>query len=215
MSARRICLNWKLPFTTRLPHPVSPSMCTPAFGLHSRWRRAMPSLRRFHNAGNGIMVATETVRQTLEKRGFNNLSPWSRPRCRYRAVPPLKSAALMAVSTRTCPNRSSPISAAGWRWRRNIEAFLDLDLPGSRFVGRARPAARRAETQVQERYTLPAASLVTRLAQHFADADVSVFPKLHRHLWPCDPRSHGLRHAVAAFVAPGPKDNHSRLLAQV
>ena len=75
LAARRICLEWKLPFTTsyhtRFPEYVSARLPVPtAVGYaFMRW---------FHNPSGRIMVATESFRQELEKRGFRNLSPWSR-----------------------------------------------------------------------------------------------------------------------------------------
>jgi hypothetical protein len=75
LAARRICQEWKLPFTTsyhtrfpeyaaaRFPVPVS------AGYAYMRW---------FHGASGRIMVATPTMRDELARRGFRNISPWAR-----------------------------------------------------------------------------------------------------------------------------------------
>src|ERR1700722_20128929 len=74
-AARRYCLRSKRPFTTsyhtRFPEYISartriPEAITYAF------------LRRFHNAGSGVMVSTASIADDLKKHGFQRLMRWSR-----------------------------------------------------------------------------------------------------------------------------------------
>src|SRR5258707_10376892 len=75
LAARRICLEWKLPFTTshptRFPEYVSARAPVPlaAGYAYMRW---------FHKPSGRLMVATPTMREELERHGFRNLSYWSK-----------------------------------------------------------------------------------------------------------------------------------------
>ena len=75
LAARRICLEWKLPFTTsyhtRFPEYVSARLPLPlaAGYAYMRW---------FHRPSGRLMVATPTMREELDRHGFRNLSHWSR-----------------------------------------------------------------------------------------------------------------------------------------
>src|SRR5271163_4330238 len=71
----RTCRRAGRPFTTcyhtRFPEYLAARRVAP-----SRFVYAL--LRRFHNAGSGMMVSTETLRRELETRGFVRLMRWSR-----------------------------------------------------------------------------------------------------------------------------------------
>ncbi|HKR89731.1 MAG TPA: glycosyltransferase, partial [Phenylobacterium sp.] len=74
-AARRICVDWKLPFTTsyhtKFPEYVAARLPVPvqAGYAYMRW---------FHKPSGRLMVATPTMRDELGKHGFRNISPWSR-----------------------------------------------------------------------------------------------------------------------------------------
>ena len=74
-AARRYCIRRGLPFTTsyhtRFPEYVHARFPVPlAVGYaFMRW---------FHRPSSGVMVATSTIRDDLESRGFVNVKPWSR-----------------------------------------------------------------------------------------------------------------------------------------
>src|ERR1700758_3912694 len=75
LAARRICVEWKLPFTTsyhtRFPEYVSARLPLPlaAGYAYMKW---------FHKPSGRLMVATPTMRDELEQHGFRNISAWSR-----------------------------------------------------------------------------------------------------------------------------------------
>ena len=75
LAARRICLEWKLPFTTsyhtKFPEYVSARLPVPVSAgyAYMRW---------FHKPSGRLMVATPTMRDELARHGFRNISPWSR-----------------------------------------------------------------------------------------------------------------------------------------
>lgn len=100
--------------------------------------------------------------------------------------------------------RSSPISA-GSRSKKNIGAFLTLDLPGSKVVvgdGPARAALQRAHPEV----LFTGARYGTELARSFAGADVFVFPSRTDTFGLVILESLASGTPVAAFRVTGPKD---------
>src|SRR3569623_2794857 len=75
LAARRICLEWKLPFTTsyhaRFPEYVSARLPLPlaAGYAYMKW---------YHKPSGRLMVATPTMRDELSQHGFRNISSSSR-----------------------------------------------------------------------------------------------------------------------------------------
>jgi glycosyltransferase involved in cell wall biosynthesis len=124
-------------------------------------------LRRFHGAACGTMVATASLRKDLEARGFRNIRAWSRgvdlgqfkpdPREEFDLPRPI----FMYVGRIAV--------------EKNISAFLDLDLPGSKVVvgdGPQLGALKRKYPAVT--FTGPRHGAA--LAKMYAGADVFVFP---------------------------------------
>jgi glycosyltransferase involved in cell wall biosynthesis len=88
---------------------------------------------------------------------------------------------------------------------KNIEAFLELDLPGSKVVVGDGPA--RAELKEKFPSTVFTGSKFgEELARHYADADVFVFPSLTDTFGLVILEAAATGTPVAGFVAPGPKD---------
>ncbi|MET0182872.1 MAG: glycosyltransferase, partial [Caulobacterales bacterium] len=88
---------------------------------------------------------------------------------------------------------------------KNIEAFLDLDLPGTKVVVGDGPA--RAE--LIEKYpeaVFPGSKFGDELGQYYADADVFVFPSFTDTFGLVILEAMAAGTPVAGFVAPGPKD---------
>lgn len=163
-AARHVCRKDGHPFTTsyhtrfpeylaaRLPVPLALSYAT---------------LRRFHNSGEGTMVGSPTLARDLAAHGFRKLMPWSRgvdaelfrprPRPRQRfAHPVFLFVGRLAVE-------------------KNVEAFLALDLPGSKVVVGDGPLRDRLPERFPDVHFL---GLRTgeALAEVYAAADVFVFP---------------------------------------
>jgi 1,2-diacylglycerol 3-alpha-glucosyltransferase/glucuronosyltransferase len=164
IAARRFALRRGLPFTTAY-HTRFPEYVRARTGLPLTWTYAL--LRWFHGPSQSVMVPTEVVRRDLESYGFKNVVTWSRgvdldifkPQYseRLKSDPPIfLYVGRVAVE-------------------KNIEAFLELDLPGSKWVAGVGPAS----TRIQARY--PAVNYLGVLDQHelarvYASADVFVFP---------------------------------------
>src|SRR5713101_6702507 len=122
-AARAYCRRRKLAFTTsyttRFPEYVSVRTGIPV-GL------GYAVMRHFHAASSMIMVATDTLRQELSGRGFRRLGFWTRgvDTDLFRPDEPV---------TLDLPR---PIFMTMGRVaiEKNIEAFLSLDLPGTKVV---------------------------------------------------------------------------------
>ncbi|MDE2355375.1 MAG: glycosyltransferase family 1 protein [Alphaproteobacteria bacterium] len=198
LAARRICLEWNLPFTTsyhtRFPEYVSARLPLPLAAGYAY-------LRWFHRPSGRLMVATPSMRQELEAHGFRNISLWSkgldttlfRPR---RADEPDIFADLP---------RPVFLNVGRVAVEKNIEAFVSLDLPGSKVVvgdgpQRAELAARFPDVR------FVGAKFDAELAAHYACADVFVFPSLTDTFGLVLLEAWGAGTPVAAFSAPGPVD---------
>jgi glycosyltransferase involved in cell wall biosynthesis len=159
---RREGFGFTTSYHTKFPEYVAERLPVP-LSLSYRW------MRRFHNTGRGCMVATETLRDDLKQRGFRNLMLWSRGvdtrlfHPRERSVLDLPRPIFMNVG-RIAPEK-------------NLEAFLDLDLPGSKVVvgeGPTLPALKKRYPDVH----FLGLHTGEALAALFASADVFVFPSL-------------------------------------
>jgi glycosyltransferase involved in cell wall biosynthesis len=164
MAARRFCLREGLGFTTayhtRFPEYVHARVRLPV-RFSYRW------LRHFHAPAKAVMVATPAIHADLEQWGFHNLVMWSR-----------------GVDTELF--RPGPRLDRGWRRpvsmyvgrvavEKNIEAFLALDLPGTKVVVGDGPQ----RASLQRRFpavVFTGAQVGEELAAHFRSADVLVFP---------------------------------------
>ena len=164
-AARRWALRRRVPFSTSF-HTKFPEY------LHARMRVPLPLgyavMRRFHNRGSATMVATGSLRRELAGRGGANLRPWTRgvDLGRFRPEPRDPFAGL-ARPIFLCVGRIAV--------EKNLEAFLGLDLPGTKVVvgdGPQRAALERAHPEARflgERHG-------DALALAYAGADVFVFP---------------------------------------
>lgn len=160
--------NWSL----RRDRPFTTAFMT-RFPDYVRLRTGLPPaltyalLRWFHGPAARTMVSTPALKRELEGLGFANLALWGRgvdtdlfrPRPKDRIAAPRPLAMYLGrVAV-----------------EKNLGAFLDLDLPGSKAVIGDGPALDRLKARH------PAALFLGRktgpdLAEHLAAADVLVFP---------------------------------------
>jgi glycosyltransferase involved in cell wall biosynthesis len=155
-------------------------------------------LRRFHAAGHGLMVATESLRQELARRGFADLRAWSRG---------VDLSLFQPGSSDSWDGFARPICLYVGRVavEKNITAFLDLDLPGTKVVvgdGPQRAALCRAYPAAHFAGVLHGKAL----AAAYAGADVMVFPSLTDTFGLVMLESLACGTPVAAFPVTGPKD---------
>jgi len=195
MAARSLCLARGLPFTTAF-HTRFPEYISARFAVPARWGYAW--MRHFHAPSSGVMVATDTVRNELRARGFNNLLRWS------RGVDQSIFDAALRDEGIELP-RPIFLFVGRVAVEKNLPAFLDLDLPGSKLVVGEGPLLE----QMKRRY--PDAHFLglregRELARLYASADVFVFPSRTDTfgLVLLEALACGL--PVAAFPVPGPLD---------
>lgn len=164
LAARRYCLRRGLEFTTSF-HTRFPEYVQARFGVPTSWGYAW--LRRFHRPSGGVMVATQSLKQDLARRGFRNLLDWSRGvdtelfRLRDDALFDLPRPIFICVGRVAV--------------EKNLEAFLDLELPGSKVVVGDGPQL----DSLKRRYPhvhFTGAKTGEELARHYASGDVFVFP---------------------------------------
>lgn len=193
-AVRSFCLRQLVGFTTSY-HTKFPEYAQAFLGLPTSWSYAFA--RHFHNASCGTMVATHSLADDLAQRGFNRLLPWTRgvdtEHFRPRGVRLLGS--------------DGPVFLYVGRVSRekNIEAFLEADLPGRKVVVGDGPQL----DALQRRYghvTFTGALTGEPLAEHYASADVFVFPSRTDTfgLVLLEAMACGL--PVAAYPVTGPKD---------
>lgn len=164
VTARRFALETSLPFTTAY-HTRFPEYVRARTGIPLAWTYAY--LRWFHGPSQAVMAPTEVVKRDLVLHGFDNVVTWS------RGVDLDIFKARRSDRLDSCP----PIFLYVGRVavEKNIEAFLELDLPGSKWVAGTGPALQR----IRARY--PRVNYLGVLSQHelaevYASADVFVFP---------------------------------------
>jgi glycosyltransferase involved in cell wall biosynthesis len=164
-AMRGLCRRNKWPFTTAF-HTRFPEYLEARTRIPADWSWRM--MRRFHEAGDGTFAATASLRQELAKRGFTKIRAWTRGVDLERFNP---------ASRDEWPGLPRPVFLYAGRVaiEKNIEAFLTLDLPGSKVVvgdGPALPALRHKFPDV----TFTGYRENGALARSYAGADVFVFP---------------------------------------
>ena len=164
LLARRYCKARKLPFTTCY-HTRYPQYLRARLPVPERVTYAL--LRRFHNGGDGVMVATEALASELRAVGFDNLMIWSRG-VDMELYRPRDEKALDVVG---------PIflCVARLAVEKNLDAFLKLDLPGTKVIVGDGPDRERLEAAYPDARFL-GAKFGEELATIYSAADVFVFP---------------------------------------
>lgn len=169
-AARSLCLKWGMPFTTSY-HTKFPEYIKARFPFVSlSWPYKF--VRSFHNSGGRVMVTTPSMVAFLSKRGFKNLVPWARgvntdqfsPQKRFMPDDVYKDLA-----------RPIFVNVGRIAVEKNIEAFLELDLPGSKVIIGDGPQSEQLKRRYKDVHFL-GSKFGDELARCFADADVFVFP---------------------------------------
>jgi len=154
-------------------------------------------MRRFHGAADGTMVATQSLRDELTGRGFRNIRSWSRGVDLDLFRPdPREDWALP---------RPVFLSVGRVAVEKNIGAFLDLKLGGSKVVvGEGPNLARLKREHPDVRFTGPRHGAA--LARAYAGADVFVFPSLTDTFGLVLLEALACGTPIAAFPVTGPRD---------
>jgi glycosyltransferase involved in cell wall biosynthesis len=194
MAARRFALRNDFPFTTAY-HTRFPEYVHARLRVPLSWSYAW--LRNFHGPSRAVMAPTQVVVDDLVANGFERVRLWSRG-VDTDIFHPQESRRL---------DSKPPIFLYVGRVavEKNVEAFLELDLPGSKWVVGAGPALARIRTRFPNVNYL---GLLEReeLARVYASADVFVFPSKTDTfgLVLLEAMACGL--PVAAYPVTGPRD---------
>lgn len=194
-AARRVCQEWKLPFTTsyhtKFPEYVSARLPVP-LGV------GYAVMRWFHRPSGRVMVATPTLQKDLEARGFKNISPWTRGVDTELFRPGLEP--IFDDVQRPVMTYVGRVAV-----EKNIEAFLKVDLPGTKVVVGGGPLVEELKVRYPEViFTGP--RFGEELARSYADSDVFVFPSLTDTFGLVIIEAMATGTPVAAFPAHGPID---------
>jgi glycosyltransferase involved in cell wall biosynthesis len=177
-------------YTTRFPEYIAVRSPIPASVSYA-------VLRHFHAAGSMTMVATDSLRRELGGRGFARLGRWTRG-VDTELFNPANPAEL---------DLPRPIFMTVGRVavEKNLDAFLSLQLPGSKVIIGDGPQ----KAELKQRY--PDAVFLgvkqgADLAAHVAAADVFVFPSLTDTFGVVQLEALACGVPVAAFPVTGPID---------
>jgi glycosyltransferase involved in cell wall biosynthesis len=164
-AMRSLCRRNHWPFTTAF-HTRFPEYLEARTGIPADWSWRV--MRRFHEAGDGTFAATTSLRQELTRRGFTKLRPWTRgvDLDKFR---PGEGDAWAGLP------RPIFLYAGRVAIEKNIEAFLALDLPGSKVVVGDGPALEGLKQKFPQ-VTFTGYRENGALARSYAGADVFVFP---------------------------------------
>lgn len=193
-AARRYCLRRGLRFTTAY-HTCFPEYIRLRAGIPLAWTYAW--MRRFHSAASNVLVATATLRETLEARGFERLFEY----------PLGVDLGLFHPSPDRFTGLPRPVFTYVGRVaaEKNLPAFLALDLPGTKLVVGDGPA----RVKLEKRF--PDARFVgyqtgAELAGFYQRSDVFVFPSRTETFGLVMLEAMACGVPVAAFPVRGPLD---------
>ena len=194
LAMRAYCLRAGRRFTTsyhtRFPEYVAARAPVPASWVYrfERW---------FHNAGSAVMGASRSLCEELSSHGIENVQLWSR------------GVDLELFKPRDVDRFGLPrplfLYAGRVAVEKNLDAFLSLDLPGSKAVVGGGPQLE----ELKARYpgvTFTGPKFRRDLAEHYASADVFVFPSLTDTFGNVLLEALACGVPVAAYNVTGPKD---------
>jgi len=199
-EARAVCLKHGFPFSSCY-HTQWPEYVTARFPFVPL-AAGYGFVRTFHSRSGRVMVSLGSMRERLERRGFHNLAHW------LRAVDTdLFHPARRGVDGGMFAGLPRPIFVNIGRVavEKNLEAFLSLDLPGSKVVVGDGPDRDLLQARHPE-VLFTGYKSGEDLARAYADADVFVFPSLTETWGGVMVEALAAGTPVAGFDAPGPKD---------
>ncbi|EME69151.1 glycosyltransferase [Paramagnetospirillum caucaseum] len=163
-AGRSWCLKHHLPFTSAY-HTKFPEYIHTRTGIPLDWAYGL--MRRFHGPAATVLCPSPSVHRELRQKGFSNAVPWSHG----------VDAGLFRPGPRDFLDLPRPIFLYVGRVavEKNLPAFLDLDLPGSKVVVGDGPA----RTGLMRRYPEAHFRIVNgdqELGRAYRAADVFVFP---------------------------------------
>lgn len=192
--ARGVALRHGWPFTTAY-HSRFPEYVHARFKLPTRISYA--ALRRFHNAGRATLAPTPAIVEDLKARGFTRARLWSRG-VNLEAFKP---------EGRRISRTDKPVFLYVGRLavEKQVHKFLELDLPGEKWVAGTGPAEDKLKMRFPEARWFGVLG-GEDLATIYRSADVMVFPSVTDTFGLVMVESMACGTPVAAYPVPGPID---------
>jgi len=193
LAARSHCLASGYPFTTAY-HTQFPEF------VHARCR--LPAgvtyrmMRWFHAPSAAVMIPTPEMHRRLEARGFANLAHWSRG---------VDNDVFAPAPQLNLPGRPIFLYAGRVAVEKSIEDFLELDLPGSKWVVGGGPALAGLKARYPDAI-FHGMKFGTDLAYYYQQADAFVFPSRTDTFGLVLIEAMACGTPVAAYPASGPID---------
>jgi glycosyltransferase involved in cell wall biosynthesis len=166
LATRRYCLKRQLRFTTAY-HSRFPEYVKVRVGIPLKWMYRFE--RWFHGPAASVMVSSKSLKDELEKWDIKHLSLWS----------PGVDAELFYPDRTLVTEKTKPIFIYMGRLaaEKNIDAFLQLSLPGTMYVIGDGPDRKRLESTYKE-VVFVGYKFGSELVKYLGMADVFVFPSL-------------------------------------
>jgi glycosyltransferase involved in cell wall biosynthesis len=193
LVTRRYCIRHGLPFTTSF-HTRFPDYVSARAPVPESWVWA--TLRWFHSASRAVMAATPALAEELRSRGFPNVVLWPRG---------VDTELFHPRDVDLCLPKPVFLCVGRVAVEKNLEAFLSLNLPGTKVIVGDGPARRELEQAYPDAVFLGALQ-GEALAAVYASADVFVFPSRTDTfgLVLLEALASGV--PIAAFPVAGPRD---------
>jgi glycosyltransferase involved in cell wall biosynthesis len=194
LATRQVCVERGLPFTTSF-HTRFPEYIEARTALPSSWTYGL--IRWFHQPASRTMVSTASLQSELRAKGFSNLCMWSRG----------VDTNLFRPGAKSLYDLPRPVSLYVGRVavEKNLEAFLSLDLPGTKVVVGDGPQLAELKARFPD-VRFAGARFGADLAAHYAASDVFVFPSRTDTFGLVMLEALACGVPVAAFPVQGPLD---------
>tara|TARA_B100000614_G_scaffold258752_1_gene281837 strand:+ start:93588 stop:94592 length:1005 start_codon:yes stop_codon:yes gene_type:complete len=192
-AVRKYCLRQGFPFTTsfhtRFPEYLRKIALVPT-SISYR------VLRGFHAPSERVLVPSDSIKQELENRGFQNVHVWGRG----------VDTKVFYPRHRKLDNKRPILMYVGRVSReKNLKAFLDIEFQGSKVVVGDGPLRKSLKKKYRE-VDFVGVKKGDELAAYYSSADVFVFPSKSDTFGLVIIEALACGTPVAAYEVPGPKD---------
>ena len=193
-AARAFCRKRGIPFTTAY-HTRFPEYVRARIRVPLAW--SYDFVRRFHAPSAAVLVVAQSIRDELTERGFRNLVPWSRG----------VDIAAFRPRQRTEMADARPVWLYAGRVaiEKNIKAFLELDLPGTKWVVGGGPQLKELRRRYKDVRFFGSVD-TQELSHRYAEADCFVFPSRTDTFGLVMVEALASGVPVAGYPVPGPLD---------